>query len=89
MARAMHGIDVGGDRPRAEVVLWTDDVDAAFAAVVAAGARPLAEPHDFPGSVRAAWVAGAQGEYGPSLLVTDIQISFEIPKAVVQTVKRR
>jgi hypothetical protein len=30
-ARRMHGIDVGGDRPRAEVVLWTDDVDAAYA----------------------------------------------------------
>ena len=60
-ARAMHGIDVGGDRPRAEVVLWTDDVDAAFATVVAAGARPLAEPHDFLGSVRAAWVADPEG----------------------------
>ncbi|NYJ06571.1 VOC family protein [Petropleomorpha daqingensis] len=60
-ARAMHGIDVGGDRPRAEVVLWTDDVDAAFEAVVAGGARPLAAPHDFLGSVRAAWVADPEG----------------------------
>ena len=60
-ARAMHGIDVGGDRPRAEVVLWTDDVDAAFATVVAAGARPLAEPHEFLGSVRAGWVADPEG----------------------------
>jgi uncharacterized glyoxalase superfamily protein PhnB len=60
-ARSMHGIDVGGVRPRAEVVLWTDDVDAAFETVVAAGARPLAEPHDFLGAVRAAWVADPEG----------------------------
>jgi catechol 2,3-dioxygenase-like lactoylglutathione lyase family enzyme len=60
-ARRMHGIDVGGDRPRAEVVLWTDDVDAAYEHVVARGARPLAEPHDFLGSVRAAWVADLEG----------------------------
>ena len=60
-ARAMHGIDVGGDRPRAEVVLWTDDVDAAYEQVVAAGGRPLAQPHDFLASVRAAWVADPEG----------------------------
>ena len=67
-ARAMHGIDVGGDRPRAEVVLWTDDVAAAFETGVAAGPRPLAEPHDFLGSVRAAWVADPEGN--PVELVT-------------------
>src|SRR4051812_38217523 len=60
-ARAMHGIDVGGDRPRAEVVLWTDDVDTAYAHAVASGARPLAAPHDFLGSVRAGWVADPEG----------------------------
>jgi uncharacterized glyoxalase superfamily protein PhnB len=60
-ARDMHGIDVGGDRPRAEVVLWTDDVDAAYEEVVAAGAASLAPPHDFLGSVRAAWVADPEG----------------------------
>lgn len=60
-ARRMHGIDVGGNQPRAEVVLWTDDVDAAYAHVVARGARSLAEPHDFLGSVRAAWVADPEG----------------------------
>jgi len=26
----MHRIDVGGERPRAEVALWIDDVDAAY-----------------------------------------------------------
>src|SRR4051794_973112 len=60
-ARQMHGLDVGGDRPRAEVVLWTDDVDAAYAHVVAAGGRPLSPPHDFLGSVRAAWLADPEG----------------------------
>ena len=60
-AREMHGIDVGGERPRAEVALWTDDVDAAYEQAVAGGARPLAAPHDFLGSVRAAWVADPEG----------------------------
>jgi catechol 2,3-dioxygenase-like lactoylglutathione lyase family enzyme len=41
-----------------ELVLWTDDTDAAFARLVAAGARALSEPHDWlDGSLRLAWVA--------------------------------
>jgi catechol 2,3-dioxygenase-like lactoylglutathione lyase family enzyme len=40
-----------------EIVLWADDADAAFALLVAAGARPLSKPHDWLESLRVAWVA--------------------------------
>jgi glyoxylase I family protein len=59
--REMQVNEGGGDRPRAEVVLWTDDVDAAYAHAVERGATPLAAPHDFLGSVRAGWVADPEG----------------------------
>jgi catechol 2,3-dioxygenase-like lactoylglutathione lyase family enzyme len=43
-----HGLDIHLDeRGRgAEIVLWTDDVDAAHTLAVEAGARSLQEPHD-------------------------------------------
>ncbi len=35
---------------------WTDDTDATFARLVAAGARALSEPHDWlGGTLRVAW----------------------------------
>ncbi|TCM51435.1 VOC family protein [Kribbella sp. VKM Ac-2568] len=40
-----------------EIVLWTDDTDAAHTRLVAAGAKPLSTPHDWLGSLRVAWVA--------------------------------
>jgi catechol 2,3-dioxygenase-like lactoylglutathione lyase family enzyme len=41
-----------------EIALWTDDVDAAFADLVDAGARALSAPHDWlGGTLRVAWVA--------------------------------
>ncbi|MDI3340417.1 MAG: hypothetical protein QJR03_07775 [Sphaerobacter sp.] len=49
------------DFPRAEVCLWTDDVDRAYAELVAKGAQPLSSPHDFLGRLRAAWVADPDG----------------------------
>lgn len=57
-------------RRRAEVALWTDGVDAAFARLVAAGAAPLSPPHDFIGRLRAAWVADPAG--GPVQIVTEL-----------------
>lgn len=59
--RDMHGIATGTGPPRAELVVWTEDVDAAFAGLVAKGARALSEPHDFLASLRAAWVADLDG----------------------------
>jgi catechol 2,3-dioxygenase-like lactoylglutathione lyase family enzyme len=59
-AVADHGLDLDLAKPGRgmELVLWTDDTDAAFARLVAAGARALSEPHDWlDGSLRLAWVA--------------------------------
>jgi lactoylglutathione lyase len=39
-----------------EITLVTEDVDAAFATAVAAGARSLAEPHDEPWGQRVSYV---------------------------------
>jgi hypothetical protein len=42
--------------------LWTEDADAAFARLTAAGAQALSEPHDWlGGSLRVAWVADPDG----------------------------
>lgn len=61
-ARRMHGIEVGqGGSPRAEVVIWTDDVDAAYAELVASGVPGLSAPHTFIGVLRAAWVEDPDG----------------------------
>jgi catechol 2,3-dioxygenase-like lactoylglutathione lyase family enzyme len=57
-----HGLVTGGGNPRAEVCLWTDDVDRAFETLVKQGAEPLSQPHDFlEGRLRAAWVADPDG----------------------------
>jgi catechol 2,3-dioxygenase-like lactoylglutathione lyase family enzyme len=58
-AAADHGLDVDlSERGRGmEILLWTDDTDAAFARLVAAGARVLSEPHDWLGTLRVAWIA--------------------------------
>lgn len=60
--RDVHGIitTVSGP-PRAEVVVWTDDVDLAYADLEARKVRTLSAPHDFAGSLRAAWVADPDG----------------------------
>ena len=60
-ARQIHSLELSGGPPRGEVVVWTDDVDRAFASLTAQGARPLSEPHDFLADLRAAWVADPDG----------------------------
>jgi catechol 2,3-dioxygenase-like lactoylglutathione lyase family enzyme len=60
-ARQDHGIPAGAGPARAELVLWSEDVDEAFAGLVAAGATPVSAPHDFAGVLRAAWVADPDG----------------------------
>jgi catechol 2,3-dioxygenase-like lactoylglutathione lyase family enzyme len=51
-----HVLDAAG------VVLWTEDADAAFARLTAAGAQALSEPHDWlGGSLRVASVADPDG----------------------------
>lgn len=39
--------------------------------------------------VMKAWSQGSQGPYGASYVATDIMVSFQIPNAVMETVKRR
>jgi glyoxylase I family protein len=56
-----HGLVGGGGPPRAEVVLWVDDVDTAFTSMKARGVPALSPPHDFAGTLRAAWVADPEG----------------------------
>ena len=61
-AEATHGLTTGGGNPRAEVCVWTDDVDEAFAWLVARGVPSLSPPHDFLGGrLRAAWLADPDG----------------------------
>ncbi len=60
-AHHLHGLNVGAGPPRAEVVLWVNDVDEAFVALKAKGAEVLSAPHDFIGTVRAAWLADPDG----------------------------
>jgi catechol 2,3-dioxygenase-like lactoylglutathione lyase family enzyme len=60
--RDTHAVEVGPTGlPRAEVVLWTDDVDAAVAELEAHGVPVLSKPHDFITTLRAAWVADPDG----------------------------
>jgi catechol 2,3-dioxygenase-like lactoylglutathione lyase family enzyme len=60
-ARGMHGLTTGSGQPRAEVCLWTDDVDTAYENLMAHGVPSLSGPHDFLGRLRAAWVADPDG----------------------------
>ncbi|HET7037662.1 MAG TPA: VOC family protein [Thermomicrobiaceae bacterium] len=68
--RRDHGVEVAFGGPRAEVVVWTDDVDTAYARLLTHGAPSLSPPHDFlEGRLRAAWVADPEG--GPVQLVQE------------------
>jgi catechol 2,3-dioxygenase-like lactoylglutathione lyase family enzyme len=61
-AKNTHGLTTGGGNPRAEVCLWTDDVDKAYATLVARGVPSLSAPHDFlEGRLRAAWLSDPDG----------------------------
>jgi len=68
VARDMHGITAGAGPPRAELVVWADDVDRAYAGLMARQVRTVSAPHDFLGSLRAAWVADPDGN--PVQIVT-------------------
>ena len=64
-ARRDHGLDVEAGPKRAEVALWTDDVDDAFERLVAGGAAVISPPHEFEvniaGRLRVAWIADPDG----------------------------
>jgi len=65
-AKAMHGLLLASEPigpPRGEIALWTEDVDTAAAALVGLGARLISPPHDFIGTLRAAWLADPEGNH--------------------------
>ena len=45
-AKTVHGVDATPGAPAMVVVVWCDDVDAAYERLTAAGAPGLIEPHD-------------------------------------------
>ena len=57
-----HDLRPGGEGHWIEIVLWTDDTDAAVNALVAKGAPLLSPAHDFlDGKLRSAWIADPDG----------------------------
>lgn len=62
-ARRVHSLPIDITSQSGEVVLWTDDVDAAWERLLAVGATPITPPHPFVLNLRAAFVAGPNGEH--------------------------
>lgn len=61
-ARQHHGLQPTGEGRWMEIVLWSEDTDAAVRTLSAHGALVLSPPHDFlDGALRAAWVADPEG----------------------------
>ena len=61
-AKEHHSLRPGGEGRWIEIVLWTDDTDAAVNTLVANGAPLLTPAHDFlDGALRAAWIADPDG----------------------------
>lgn len=60
--QSMHGLPLGpGGFPRGELVVWTKNVDAAYAKLIASGVPGVSPPHDFLAALRAAWVMDPDG----------------------------
>lgn len=60
--QTMHNLPLGpGGYPRAELVIWTEDVDAAYTMLIEKGVPSVSAPHDFLSALRAAWVMDPDG----------------------------
>lgn len=72
--RAEHGLPLAeGGPPRAELVVWAEEVDVAYAQLLAQGVPGVSAPHDFlGGALRAAWVSDPDGN--PVEIVTRRQV---------------
>jgi predicted enzyme related to lactoylglutathione lyase len=61
-ARQYHNLRPEGEGRWIEIVVWTDDTDAAVKALVARGTPLLSPAHDFlDGKLRAAWIVDPDG----------------------------
>ncbi|CAN5588129.1 hypothetical protein BH11ACT8_BH11ACT8_08540 [soil metagenome] len=60
-AREHHGLDVDAEGTGAELVLWSDDLAADWADLLAAGATVMAEPEHLPTGLSVAWAADPDG----------------------------
>lgn len=61
VARRVHGVDPAAGSPAMALVVWADDVDGAFAELVAAGVPVLQPPRDTANSNRSALVRDPDG----------------------------
>lgn len=59
--KRVHGMSGGGGPPRGEVVLWAEDVDSAYAWLIARGVPSFSSPHNFAGILRAAFISDPDG----------------------------
>jgi lactoylglutathione lyase len=60
-ARTVHGVEATPGSPAMVVVLWTDDVDRAYAKLTAARAPAVQPPHDTGNNNRTALVRDPDG----------------------------
>jgi predicted enzyme related to lactoylglutathione lyase len=61
-AAKAHGLRLNGEGRWIEIVLWTEDTDAAVNALTTKGAPLLSAAHDFlDGRLRSAWIADPDG----------------------------
>jgi catechol 2,3-dioxygenase-like lactoylglutathione lyase family enzyme len=61
-ARADHGLNPAGEGRWIEIVIWTDDTDAALTLLAEKGAPVISPAHNFlNGRLRVAWVADPDG----------------------------
>ncbi len=65
-----HGLDPITTGQRTAVILWTDDVAAAYARLTSAGAPALKPPHQWLGRLLIAWIADPDGN--PVQIVQDL-----------------
>ena len=56
-----HGLDPVADGQRAAVILWTDDVEAAYETMTADGCPGIKSPHTWLDRLRIAWLADPDG----------------------------
>lgn len=60
-ARRVHGVEAAPGSPAMVLVVWTDDVDAAYDQLVAAGVPSIQPPHDTGNNNRTALLRDPDG----------------------------